>query len=151
MSLFDSFPKNVQLQYIKNNFIIGSTILNKIPIFNIEHDKFIIYLADDVKNIDLFGGVIINSIINDYINSNAYLKSQHVLIDVNRHPFLRYDSFVDCTKIHSFSKTEALSYIAKNPVKLCGMVENDIMLEIEQTLKVSTVISSKEKKRYGLI
>lgn len=59
-------------------------------------DKYFIVLGFDSNGI-VYGGVIINSQINNNLPAN--LKMYHMPLKRSKYSFLRYDSFVDCVRL----------------------------------------------------
>lgn len=150
MNLGDCFSDQFKKSHYQN-IDLGSAILIEIPDFDITHKKFAIYFANNKNKEGFCGLVIINSVINENVNRNAYLKSQHVLIDQNRHDFLDYDSFVDCTQIHEFELQIIIDCLSKDPTRLKGNVSTDILQNVYQKLVESDLISNKVKRSYSLI
>ncbi|WP_149526702.1 hypothetical protein [Sphingobacterium hotanense] len=150
MSLGDLFPKNFKEDHFKR-IDLGAAILVEIPNFNINHKKFAIYFANDNIIEGNCGLVIINSEINENVNRNKFLRSQHIPIDVERHQFLEYDSFIDCTQIHNKVIQEIVDFLVRDPKRLLGNVAPDVLLKVHDKLVNSRLISKKEKLRYSLI
>ncbi|WP_295213729.1 hypothetical protein [uncultured Chryseobacterium sp.] len=151
MSLGDSFPESFRNEFAKRNIDPGAAILIELPEFNLTYKKYVIFLAKDNIDFAKCGILVINSEINENVNRNPFLKSQHVSIDCARHDFLEIDSFIDCTKIHPQNLQHIIDYIIKNPEKICGNVEKDIMVKVINVLSISPYISKNEKRKYNLI
>lgn len=151
MSLKDFFSDSFKQTHYSSSIDFGSAVLVKIPSFSVTYDKFAIYVANDCIEAEKCGLVIINSEINANVNRNPYLRSQHILIDVARHPFLAYDSFVDCTSIKGYTKQSLVNYIVSDPKKLVGNVQDDLMDQIIQMLRSSKTIDKNTKYRYSLV
>ncbi len=71
-------------------------------------DKFFVVLGFDSDGV-IYGGVIINSNINP--NLPPALKMLHMPIKASKYPFLKYDSYINCTSLktanpHKFSEWE---------------------------------------------
>ena len=62
-------------------------------------------VADFAGN-DWFYGLLINSQVHPYIESRPYLHPCMVEIRLSTHPFLSYDSWINCTVLHCLKKTE---------------------------------------------
>lgn len=63
--------------------------------YNSRNKYFIVLGMDDAGNV--YGGVIINSNINK--NLNHIIRDYQMPIKCSKYKFLRYDSYVDCTKL----------------------------------------------------
>ncbi|WP_312137564.1 hypothetical protein [Sphingobacterium sp.] len=150
MSFGDLFPKNFKEEHFKG-IDLGIAILVEIPNFNIDYKKIAIYFANDNIIEGNCGLVIINSAINENVNRNQFLRLQHIPIDVERHDFLEYDSYVDCTQIHNKVIQEIVDFLVQDPKRLLGNVAPDVLLKVHDKLVNSRLISRKEKLRYSLI
>lgn len=150
MNLGDLFPSDFKEKHYKE-IDLGSAVLVEISDFNINHKKFAVYFANDKIAEGRCGLVIINSSINENVNRNEYLRSQHVTIDVARHNFLEYDSYIDCTQIHNKEILEIVECLVKDPKRLLGNVSPDVLLKVHEKLISSKLISKKVKQRYSLI
>ena len=101
MSLGDFFPDNLKDDFAKRNIDLGNALLIRIPDFTITYDKYIIVVAKDDNEISI-AYVVINSEVNLNVAYNSYLKSLHLKIDKKSHPFLKKDSFVNCSRLREF-------------------------------------------------
>ena len=79
------------------------------------------------------------------------MKSQNVSIDSMSHDFLEYNSFVDCTKISSFSKIELLEFIRNNPENVKCNVSEEVLKKVVMIITLSKLISNFDKKRFGFL
>lgn len=150
MSLGDFFPEDFKQSFAERSIEIGQSILIKINSFNINYDKYIVLIGFDNAN-DEFGTVVINSEVNDNIFPTPYLKSLHVEIDENNHPFLEENSFINCTEIKPFHKQQLIDFLKANPERLVGNVSVDVLKKVHLTLMDAKTITIFEKKKYGLI
>jgi len=151
MSLGDSFPESFRKSFAERSIDPGAALLIHLPTFNISYNKFVIFFAMNTLDSTKCGILVINSEINENVNRNAFLKSQHVSIDCARHDFLEKNSFIDCTEIQPQDFQDILNYIMENPEKVCGNVKTDIMEKVTEVLTNSKLLSKKEKIKYGLI
>lgn len=65
-------------------------------------DKFVVLACFDPNPCGFF----INTAINRYIQQRPQLLPCEVLLQVSRHPFLQYDSWLDCMELLSLQSTE---------------------------------------------
>ena len=99
---------------------------------------------------DLYlAGVIINTEVNLNFAWNEALRKLHILIKSNEHPFLKYDSYVDCSKLHKRLISEICDAIKKNPSIVIGNVSEDFLREVVFTILHAKTISVKDKKDFG--
>ena len=149
MSLGDFFPKDLKHSFAKRNIEIGNAILIKIPDFTVSYDKYIILVAKDNNDISI-AYVVINSIVNPKVAFNSYLKSLHLKIDEKRHPFLKKDSFVDCSNLREFLIEDIVKFLTKKPERVVGNVNSKLLQKIILTLSKSKTIEVYKKKKYDL-
>ncbi len=107
--------------------------------------KKMIIIGVDKANQCCYGTVLINTKINASARfSQEFLDSQYILKQEKYPKFLRYDSYVDCAVIFS------IPFSVLEPGKYFGTLtaeDFDIILNI---LETTTVLSTKDKKRYGI-
>jgi hypothetical protein len=148
MSLGDFFPDNLKNDFAKRNIDLGNALLIKVPDFTITYDKYIIVVAKDDNEISI-AYVVINSEVNLNVAYNSYLKSLHLKIDKKNHPFLKKDSFVDCSKLREFPIQTVVDFLIKNPERAVGNVSSSVLKAIH--IKVSSASTTEPfmKKKFG--
>lgn len=106
------------------------------------HKFFIVLGMDEDGN--LIGGLVINSHINH--NLPATVTDYHLPIKVEQCPFLKHDSFVNCSKIIIAKRTKFTKET------YCGEISDTEMMElIIDTVKESPTVNKKQLERFGLI
>ena len=95
--------------------------------------------------------VIINTGVNLNFARNEALRKLHLLIKSNEHPFLKYDSYVDCSKLHKRLISEICDAIKKKPSIVIGNVSEDFLREVAFTILHAKTISVKDKKDFGFL
>ena len=148
MSLGDFFPDNLKNDFAKRNIDLGNALLIKVPDFTITYDKYIIVVAKDDNEFSI-AYVVINSEVNLNVAYNSYLKSLHLKIDKKNHPFLKKDSFVDCSKLREFPIQTVVDFLIKNPERAVGNVSSSVLKAIH--IKVSSASTTEPfmKKKFG--
>ena len=107
--------------------------------------KKLIIIGVDKKAGTCYGSVLVNTNMNPKANySEPYLAAQYLIKQENYDNFLRYDSFVDCGEVFSFSIDKLLSgqYYGK-------LTEEDLQ-GIFEILETTDTLSTKLKKRFGI-
>lgn len=106
--------------------------------------RFILIGVDKVKQL-CYGSVLVNTNKHAGDYSKDYLKTQYLLKKSDYPEFLKYDSYADCAVIFSIpiSKLYNGEYFGK-------LTRVDLS-KIFNTLKTTTTIAPKEKKRYGIL
>lgn len=148
MSLGDFFPDDLKNQFVKRNIYLGSAILIKIPDFSVNYEKYIIVVAIDNTEEDL-AYVVIYSEANPNVAYNAYLKSLYLKINKTDNPFLKKDSFVDCSKLREFSIETVVEFLKKYPERAVGNVSSSDLKSIHLKITTATTIEPYIKKKYG--
>jgi hypothetical protein len=96
-------------------------------------------------------GVIINTEINSNIFKTDDLRKLHLPILQQEHPFLKYDSFVDCSQLIKWKIEYIIEVISKKPEIVVGNVTDDLLKKIHLTITFADTITSKEKKNFGFL
>ena len=148
MDLGYFFPQEIKDDFAKRNIEIGKTLLIEIPDFNIPYKKYLIIVG--INKLRL-AGVIINTGVNLNFARNEALRKLHLLIKSNEHPFLKYDSYVDCSKLHKRLISEICDAIKKKPSIVIGNVSEDFLREVTSTILDAKTISMKDKKDFGFL
>ncbi|MBS9767987.1 MAG: hypothetical protein KGV44_10680 [Flavobacteriaceae bacterium] len=148
MNLGDLFPNELKQEFAKRNIDLGSAILIKIPDFTVSYDKYIIVVAKDNSETDL-AYVVINSVINDNVAYNDYLKSLHIKIDKEYHSFLERDSYVDCSKLREFQIQKVIDFLTQNPERAVGNVIEETLKQIHITITNAKTIAPFVKRKFG--
>lgn len=78
-------------------FVVNSRHAKPLP-----KDKFVVIACFDPNPCGFF----INTKVNDFIQASPQLMACEVLLSVAVHPFLSYDSWLDCREILSFQEAE---------------------------------------------
>ena len=107
--------------------------------------KKLIIIGVDKEAGTCYGSVLVNTNMNPKANySEPYLAAQYLIKQENYDNFLRYDSFVDCGEVFSFSIDKLLSgqYYGK-------LTEEDLQ-GIFEILETTDTLSTKLKKRFGI-
>lgn len=111
-----------------------------------DHLKKMIIIGVDRTNRICYGSILINTKISPHTNlSMDFLATQYLLRrTVDYEAFLDYDSYVDCAKIFSipFDKLMNGEYF--------GTLTYDDHTAIWNILETNKVLTTKEKKRFGI-
>ena len=148
MSLGNLFPDDLKKQFALRNIDIGKAILIEIEDFEVNYPKYVIIISkNDTEH--LLAYVTINTGINESVFPTPYLKSLHVVIDKANHPFLEYDSYVNCSEIRSFKKQEVIDFLISNPHRAVGGVSDDVLKKIHALLSTAATIPPYIKNKFG--
>lgn len=120
-----------------------------INVSEITHKKFAIIIANPQG--EYLPAVLINSKINKNIYRTDDLQSLHLKIDKKNHPFLDYDSFVNCSEIKELIKEDVIVAIEKNPNIVLGTVSASLSQQIQHKITNATTIEKSIKRKYGFL
>ena len=148
MNLGILLPQEIKDDFARRNIELGKTLLIEIPDFNILSKKYLIIVATSNSYI---AGVVINTEINLNFAWNEEVKKLHLPIKQEEHPFLKYDSFVDCSKLHKRLITEICNAIKENPSMVIGNVTESLLRTLQITITHAKTISVKDKKEFGFL
>lgn len=148
MNLGILLPQEIKDDFARRNIELGKTLLIEIPDFNISYKKYLIIVATSNSYI---AGVVINTEINLNFAWNEEVKKLHLPIKQQEHPFLKYDSFVDCSKLHKRLITEICNAIKENPSMVIGNVTESLLRTLQITITHAKTISVKDKKEFGFL
>ena len=110
---------------------------------DLTRDKFFIVLGFDNEG-NVIGGLVINSKIN--YNLPLSVTDYQLPIKVEQCPFLKYNSFVNCSKIIVANKAK----FTKNTYR--GVISDPEFIDLLiNTVKESPTVNTKLLKRFGLI
>ena len=106
-------------------------------------DKYFIVLGFDTEG-NIIGGVVINSSINYKLPSE--ITDYYLPIEVERFPFLRYNSFVNCSNIIIARREKFNKDTYRGTI-----VDNEILELIVNTVKESPTVNKKQLEEFGII
>lgn len=131
---------------------IGSIIFEKVFDTKPPKDKYYI-VTGFTADTTILCTVYINTTININLFPTPRLKNLHVPISATDNPFLKYDSFVDCSNLHQKATNMVMSVI-NNGTGRYGYVSNvsaATLIEIMDTIKNAHTIPPITKKKFGFI
>lgn len=145
MGLGDLLGDTEKSKLIKQNLKNGDVFLKKFK--GINHPKFFIIAGISKTKIYLCS-VYINSNIHPSIMSKQNLLELQVPLKKGNNPFLKYDSFANCSNPIPM-ETEPLSqWILNKSCKVIGTVFENDLKTIIQTIKNSGLLSKNEIDLY---
>ncbi|MDU8417000.1 hypothetical protein RYA60_01865 [Pseudomonas syringae] len=83
---------------------------------------------------------VINSRISRFIASDANKLKCQVAILASQHPFMSWDSHVDCSRVRTYSRAEVIDQLCTNPEWILGVIALELRDEIVGALKASRTI-----------
>lgn len=151
MTILGDILEDVGDKLAQNNIKVGNVYLINLDQQNgitpkngdLTRDKFFIVLGFDNEG-NVIGGLVINSKIN--YNLPSSVTDYQLPIKVEQCPFLKYNSFVNCSKIIVANKAK----FTKNTYR--GEISDPEFIDLLiNTVKESPTVNTKLLKRFGLI
>lgn len=135
MGLGDSFPKEMQEDFARRSLVPGVVI--RVPqVMDDQKEKekrfVVLHVDDDTLT------CVINSELTDFVQKTPSLRQCQVVMPQAGHPFMRWDSFVDCAKIRRYHTKDLISHLASNTTDILGKISPDLRDQILSALKYST-------------
>jgi hypothetical protein len=151
MPLGDSFPEKFKEEFSERSTKIGSVIkiLDKDAKPQPKEKRFII-IAETSDSIAL-GALYINTDINVNVLRTERLKNLQIPLLADTRSYLEWDSWVDCSKIKKFPKTEIANYLKENSGKYLGEVSDEDLKKLIKTVVNATTIDLLQKRNWRLV
>lgn len=146
-SLADSFPESFKKSFLNRNFTLGSVI----KIYDHWVEKYKIHIIVGFDNKKIFTATVrINSKKNINVFRTSYLKNLCHSLKKDKYEFLRWDSFVDCSKLIEWNTSELIDILIENPKSFKGNIQEKELDTIRSILATARTIEPKKRKKYGL-
>ena len=151
MTILGDILEDVGDKLAQDNIKVGNVYLINLDQQNgitpkngdLTRDKFFIVLGFDNEG-NVIGGLVINSKIN--YNLPSSVTDYQLPLKVEQCPFLKYNSFVNCSKIIVANKAK----FTKNTYR--GEISDPEFIDLLiNTVKESPTVNTKLLKRFGLI
>ena len=119
----------------------GSVFLG--PWENIDHEKFVV-VAGVAKDRVLVCSVLINSLINQYIQRRPRMLACQVEMKAEDYNFLSHNSYINCAQPikakYEHFKNEELKY--------CGMLTDELLIKVRQAIIDSDLLTNEEIEQF---
>lgn len=136
---------------IDDRLAVGSVLFEFVTATIPPKNKYYIVVGISENEVAL-GTVYINSEINPNIFNTPQLRGYHIPISAEEYPFLKYDSFIDCSHIEERSVSDVLQCL-NNDNKRYGYYASISAIELDtvlQTLDNAHTIAPVVKKKFGI-
>jgi hypothetical protein len=104
-------------------------------------EKFLVLVASDAD--DLY--FVINSNPSRLITRNPDLLRCQVTIDAASHPFLNYDSHIDCTQLLRLPRAKVLDDLVALPDRVKCTASANVLEQIAAAVKRAPTLSTREQ------
>jgi hypothetical protein len=149
-NLGDFFPETVRDEYVLREIDTRSVVRLFTPYITTPKEKRFIVIG---ASADHFGCLLINTLLNERVHFVGS-KTRELQIPIDYTPdctYLNDDSYVDCSRIHSWLKAEVRSVVTAAIDRSLGTVMEGHWSLIINAVRSARTISQKIKKLYGLI
>jgi len=106
-------------------------------------DKFAVLCCLEPSPIFL----LINSDQNTFIVNTPELVKHHLPVDAASHPFLSYDSWLDCSAPFGYDTEELLNALRKEPARVRGKLSQKLIQDAVALISTSDLWTSKKMAR----
>jgi hypothetical protein len=142
MAIGDSFPLEKRKAYVERNLKAWSVIYLYCESISPPHDKFLLIVSASPYVLYFF----INTEPYELAKSNPKMKETQVPIDVKEHPFLSYDSFIDCSRLLSLPTYEVERQLVADVGRVKGVISDAIQAKVLEAVRKNRVMSPRKKK-----
>jgi|GEM_PF-854867 len=145
MPIGDVLGNSAKEKLFANSFKIGDVFLAKFD--GINHDKFFILFGISYNRLFLCA-VYINSDIHPAIRNKQNLLDLQVPLKKSNNPFLKYNSFANCSTTIPMDSEPLGKKIANNSCKVIGSVFQEDLEIIRNCVKNSGLLSEDDIELY---
>lgn len=149
-SLGDFFSSDQRKESAERNVKVGSVIKAFVKNTTPPKEKRFIIIAENDDG-RFLAVVFINSNINTNVHRTNQLLSLQYQILCGDNEFLERDSYIDCSDIFDYDRSQVIEWVTLNPPCKLGEVESSNLEQILQLVKSSPKISRKTLRQYGLL
>ena len=142
MPVGDSFPPEKRKAYVDRNLKPWTIIRLYCAFITDPHDKFLVVVSAVPYLVYFF----INSRPYRLAESKPGWKDTQVRIDTKNHPFLDYDSFIDCSRVQSLPIHEVEKQLVADISRIHGVVSDAVQAKVIRAVKENVTISRGKKK-----
>lgn len=90
---------------------------------------------------------LVNSELNRFIEDRPDLRAQQVTLPRAGHPFLRQDSWIDCSDPCSIAASDIERQLAADPSRFKGMANQSVLRAVLLTVAASRTLPQRKKDR----
>lgn len=140
MNFFASNPEFLRAQF-QRQLTTGAVIKlsEKMDDGKVQEKRFVVAMVTDKTFC-----CVINSKVNTFLQSRPALLKCQVLMPHVDHPFMSWDSYVDCASTKAYSSVHVLDEFMKKTGSLLGRVTSALRDNMVSALKFSPALSVKE-------
>jgi hypothetical protein len=127
------------------NFKIGDAYYFVFDVPPVPKPKYSILASEEGAYLHF---LLINTAINPMFTSSSLFRPYFIKIDVASHPFLVYDSFVDCNFPKKIIRTDVEAIFSAGEGQHHGPISSDLTQRIIVALKETPALDPEQKKAF---
>ncbi len=147
--LGDFLPVEIKTVLAESSIKQGTVVRCFVKNTNPPKEKIFVILGLDNAG-HFIGAVFINTNVNFYIINNQELLDLQYPIKCCEHNFLKYDSFIDCSKLMKFEFQYIKEKLIENPGCMLGTLKKDTIDVIIELVKKSPNITPIDLNNIGI-
>ncbi len=128
---------------------IGSVFFAMVQDTQPPKEKYFVVVGKTADSLVL-GNVYINSQINPNKFGSPALRELHLPVTVADCPFLKWNSFIDCSDIYTKRLADLASLLAAPVSPFVGSLPQLLLQRVLETLRGAPTISPAKKRQFGL-
>jgi hypothetical protein len=90
--------------------------------------------------------LLINTQVNPFVIKTPELLACQVLIDMNGHPFMRSESWIDCSQPFGYSRNWIDAALAADPRQYLGRISEIVRKDIVNSVTNTPLLSERKKR-----
>jgi hypothetical protein len=149
MGVFRNAPPGYLRAQFQRQLLPGAVIkLEELMDDGKVHEKrFVVVSVDSNGHTVCF---VINSVIGQFIQARPNMLKCQAPMDVASHPFMSWDSHVDCYAPHVYTTAHVLDELVNGTGSLLGKITLPMRDEVVKKLLLSAVTSPQEKTGFSM-
>lgn len=137
MSLGSFFPDALKKQRILSQLKPGVVIKHKTTMDDGQvHEKRFVVLSVSGETLTC----VINSELSNFIKIRPFLLACQVQVACNGREFLEWDSYIDCSRVRTYSTAEVVAQLLNHPEWIYGNIDGALRTDILHALSQSEAI-----------
>lgn len=149
-SLADFFPEGMKQDIANFNLAAGNVIKCFTTHTNPPKEKRIVILGENTNG-NFVGSVFINSNVNFNVINSQEIKELQYPVKNQGNDYLDHDSFIDCSELFEFERSDLFDLLVKEPERALGKVSDEDLEIVFSLVKSSPMIEPKILKKYKLV
>lgn len=144
MSLGSMFPAQIVRARITANLKPG-TVIKHVTVMddgNVHEKRFVVLsVSADTMT------CVVNSQISNFIKNRPNMLCSQVLMEQSDHPYMSWDSHVDCSQVKTYKTTVLVDQLCDKPEWILGAISSDLQAKIIDAINNASTINTITKQQ----